>query len=90
MLYVFIIEISYFHRPSIKRLTKRGKENSPSDRYCQCKKEMDDHLPAYQKFFEKVPHSGTTCYRASIIFEKEMTLMTFYFLGRLTAIIVVL
>jgi hypothetical protein len=47
------------HRLSIKRLTKRGKEKSPSDGHCQCKKEMDDYLLACQQIFEKVPHSET-------------------------------
>jgi hypothetical protein len=31
------------HRLSINRLTKRGKEKSPSDGHSQCEKEMDDH-----------------------------------------------
>jgi hypothetical protein len=36
---VTIIDLVLPNRP-----TKRGKENSPSDGYCQCQKEMDDHL----------------------------------------------
>jgi hypothetical protein len=38
-------------------LTKRGKEKSLSDGHCQCEKEMDDHLLAYQQIFEREPHS---------------------------------
>jgi hypothetical protein len=34
--------LSKDHRLSIDRRTKRGKEKSPSDGYCQCQKEMDD------------------------------------------------
>jgi hypothetical protein len=45
------------HRLSFNRPTKRGKEKSPSDGHCQCKKEMDDHLLSYQQIFEKEPHS---------------------------------
>jgi hypothetical protein len=33
-----------YHRLSINRPTKRGKEKSRSDGHCQCEKEMDDHL----------------------------------------------
>jgi hypothetical protein len=33
-----------YHRLSINRQTKRGKEKSPSDGHCQCEKEMDDYL----------------------------------------------
>jgi hypothetical protein len=33
---------------SINRLTKRGKEKSPSDGHCQCEKEMDHHSLACQ------------------------------------------
>jgi hypothetical protein len=40
------MENSCAHRLSINRPTKRGKEKSPSDGYCQCEKEMDDHLLA--------------------------------------------
>jgi hypothetical protein len=47
------------HRLNINRPTKRGKEKSPSDGHCQCKKEMDDDLLACQQIFEKVPHSDT-------------------------------
>jgi hypothetical protein len=47
------------HSLSINRPTKRGKEKCPSDGYCKCKKEMDDHLLACQQIFEKVPHSVT-------------------------------
>jgi hypothetical protein len=36
------------HRPS-----KRGKEKSPSDGHCQCKKEMDDDLLACPQIFKK-------------------------------------
>jgi hypothetical protein len=43
----------YFHRLSINRPTKRGKEKSPSDGHCQCEKEMDDHLLACQYFLKK-------------------------------------
>jgi hypothetical protein len=35
------------------------KEKSPFDGYCQWKKEMDDHLLAWQQNFEKMPHSDT-------------------------------
>jgi hypothetical protein len=34
----------------INRPTKRGKEKSPSDGHCRCKKEMNDHLLAFQQF----------------------------------------
>jgi hypothetical protein len=49
------------HRLSINRPTKRGKEKFPLDGHCQCEKEMDDHILAYQHFFKKVPHSDTLC-----------------------------
>jgi hypothetical protein len=69
-----IIEFKYFrrildHRLSINRPTKRGKDKSSSDGHCQCEKEIDDHLLACQKIIEREPHSDTTRYRASIIFE---------------------
>jgi hypothetical protein len=51
----------FTHRLSINRPTKRGKEKSPSDGYCQCEKEMDDHLLAGQKILEIEPHSDTSC-----------------------------
>jgi hypothetical protein len=35
-------------RLSIKRPTKRGKENTRSDGHCQSEKEMEDHLLACQ------------------------------------------
>jgi hypothetical protein len=34
---------------SINRPTKRGKEKSPSEGHCQCRKEIDDHLLASQQ-----------------------------------------
>jgi hypothetical protein len=37
-----------YHRLSINRPTKRGKEKSPSDAHCQYEKEMDDQLLACQ------------------------------------------
>jgi hypothetical protein len=40
--------------------------------------------------FEREAHSDPLCKRASIIFEKKATLMTFNFLERLTVINVVL
>jgi hypothetical protein len=45
---LFIIRhfVPWDHRLSINRPTKRGKENSRSDRHCQCEKEMEDHLLA--------------------------------------------
>jgi hypothetical protein len=49
------------HRRSINRLTKRGKEKSPSDGHCQCEKEMDDHLLACLQNFEKELRSDTLC-----------------------------
>jgi hypothetical protein len=45
------------HRLSINRLTKRGKEKSPSDGDCPCEKEMDDHLLACEQIFEIEPLS---------------------------------
>jgi hypothetical protein len=47
--------ISLYHRLSINRPTKRGKEKFPSDGHCQCEKEIDDHLPACQQILEKEP-----------------------------------
>jgi hypothetical protein len=41
-------DVSQNHRLSINTPTKRGKEESPSYGHCQCEKEMDDHLLAYQ------------------------------------------
>jgi hypothetical protein len=49
--------VCIYHRLSINRPTKRGKEKSPSDGHCQCEEEMDDHLLACQQIFEKEPHS---------------------------------
>jgi hypothetical protein len=49
------------HRLSINRPTKRGKEKFPSDRHCQCEKEMDNNLLARQQIFEKEPHSDPLC-----------------------------
>jgi hypothetical protein len=45
--------VGYNHRLSINRPTKRGKEKSPSDRHCQCKKEMDNPLQACQQFLKQ-------------------------------------
>jgi hypothetical protein len=42
-----------YHRLSINRPTKRGKEKSPSDGHCQCEKEMDDHLLTSQSFLKE-------------------------------------
>jgi hypothetical protein len=53
--------VCLYHRLSINRPTKRGKEKSPSDRHCQSEKEMGDHLLACQQIFEKEPHSDTPC-----------------------------
>jgi hypothetical protein len=50
-----------YHRLSINRPTKRGKEKSPSDGHCQCEKEMDDHLLTCQQILERVSHSDTPC-----------------------------
>jgi hypothetical protein len=49
----------------INRPTKRGKDKSQFDRHCQCKKEMDDHLLAWQQIFEKESHSDPPFKRAS-------------------------
>jgi hypothetical protein len=57
------------HTLTINRLTKRGKEKSPSHGHCQCQKEMDDHLMACQLILEEEPHSDTPCLRTSISFE---------------------
>jgi hypothetical protein len=43
----------------LDRSTKRGKENSRSDGYCQCEKEMEDHLLACQLIFEIEPFINT-------------------------------
>jgi hypothetical protein len=81
-----VVSLVVNHRLSINRPTKCGKEKSPSDGHCQCKKEMDDYLLACQQKFDKVPHSDTlTKERASFL-----KLMKFHFLERLTVIIVVL
>jgi hypothetical protein len=79
----------YYHRLSINRPTKRGKEKSPSDRHCQCKKEMDDHLLACQQIFEKVPHSDTLAKeRTSFLNVNDIRDISFW--ERITVIIVVL
>jgi hypothetical protein len=49
------------HRLSINRPTKCGKEKSPSDGHCQCQKEMDNHLLAYQQILERESRSDTPC-----------------------------
>jgi hypothetical protein len=51
--------ILVYHRLSINRPTKRGKEKSPSDGHCQCEKEMGYHLLACKQFLEREPHSDT-------------------------------
>jgi hypothetical protein len=51
--------VYYTHRLSINRPTKSGKEKSPFDGHCQCKKEIENHFLACQQIFEKVPHSDT-------------------------------
>jgi hypothetical protein len=84
-----VSQFVYIHRLSIDRLTKRGKEKSPSDGHCQCKKEMDDHLLASQQIFEKLSHSVTHP-KGRASFLKITTLMTLNFLERLSVIIVVL
>jgi hypothetical protein len=48
-----------YHRLSINRPTKRGKEKSPSDGHCQCKEEMDNNLLVCQQILEREPHSDT-------------------------------
>jgi hypothetical protein len=45
---VLLAVCGYNHTLSINRLTKRGKEKSPSDGHCQCEKEMDHHSLACQ------------------------------------------
>jgi hypothetical protein len=45
-----VVRKMFFHRLSINRPTKRGKEKPPSDGHCQSQKEMDDHLLACHKF----------------------------------------
>jgi hypothetical protein len=49
------------HRLSINRPTKREKDKFPSDGHCQCEKQMDNHLLAYQQILKKEPHSDTPC-----------------------------
>jgi hypothetical protein len=44
-------------------------KRSLSDGHCQCGKEMDDRLLAWQQIFEREPHSDSPSKRASIIFE---------------------
>jgi hypothetical protein len=51
--------LGLYHRLSIDRPTKRGKEKSPSDGHCQCEKETDGYLLACQQSFEKEPQSDT-------------------------------
>jgi hypothetical protein len=41
------------HRLTINRLTKRGKEKSPSIGHCQCEKDMEDCLLACQQFLKE-------------------------------------
>jgi hypothetical protein len=74
---------------SINRATKRGKEKSPSEGHSQCEKEMDEHFLAYQQFLKK-SHEVTRVVNERASFLKINALMTFYFLERLIAIIVVL
>jgi hypothetical protein len=62
---------------SINRPTKRRKEKSPSDGRCQCEKELEDHLLECQLLLMSEHH---------ILWKS----MTFHFLQRLTAIIVIL
>jgi hypothetical protein len=69
-----------FHRLSIKKPTKRGKEKSPSDGHCQCEKEMEDLFQARQQFL-KENHQVTRLPNDQA---------SFYFLERLTAIFIVL
>jgi hypothetical protein len=74
----------YFHRLSTKRPTKRGKEKSPSDRHCQCEKEMEDHLQQLLKQSHEVPCKG-----ASIILKINDNNILFgsivlYYCGHLT------
>jgi hypothetical protein len=45
--------LNCYHRLSINRPTKRGKENSPSDGHGQCEKKMDDHLLACQSLLKE-------------------------------------
>jgi hypothetical protein len=76
------------HRLSFNTPTKRGKEKSPSDGNCQCEKEIDGHLLACQQIFEREPHSDLVNER--VLFLKINDIMTFHFLERLIAVIVVL
>jgi hypothetical protein len=78
-----IINISHcdslLHRLSINRPTKRGKEKSPSDGHCQCKKEIDDHLLACQHFLTK-SYIGTrlAIERASFLNMHDITDISFF------------
>jgi hypothetical protein len=76
------------HRLSINRLTKRGKEKSPSDGHCQCQKETDDHLLACQQFLTE-SHIVTRLAneRASFFNMNDINDISFF---RTSAIIVVL
>jgi hypothetical protein len=48
-----------FHRLSINRPTKHGKENSLSDGHCECQKEMNDQLvTGVLIIFDSEPHSA--------------------------------
>jgi hypothetical protein len=55
--YLFL-SYNIYHRLSINRPTKRGKDKSPSDGHCQYQKEMEDHLLVCQQIFEREPHSN--------------------------------
>jgi hypothetical protein len=68
------------HRFSINRPTKRGKEKSPSDGHCQCKKEMEDHFLAYQYIFEIEPHTDTIA-KERVSFLKVNDINDISFLG---------
>jgi hypothetical protein len=73
----------------INRLTKRGKEKSPSDGHCQYQKEMDDPLLPCQQFLTEI-HIVTRLSIERASFLNMMTIITFNFLERVSAIIVVL
>jgi hypothetical protein len=70
------------HRLSINRPTKRGKQKSPSDGHCQCKKEMDDHLMACQQFLKKC-HTVTRLAIEKALFLKINDINDISFFGTL-------
>jgi hypothetical protein len=78
------------HRLSINGPTNHGKEKSPSVHgYCQCQKEMVDHLLAYPQFLTE-SHIVTHFANERVSFLNMSDINDISFFGSLTSIIVVL